>query len=49
VAAGHSVELDPARWQELFDAGARHTAAGEDLKRGSSIRRMRRWEQAAVG
>jgi transposase len=30
-------------------AGARHTAAGEDLKRGSSIRRMRRWGQAAVG
>jgi transposase len=30
-------------------AGARHTAAGEDLKRGSHIRRMRRWGQAAVG
>jgi hypothetical protein len=26
VAAGHSVELDPARWQELFDQLMRRVA-----------------------
>jgi SRSO17 transposase len=28
VAAGHSVELDPARWQELFDQLMRPVAGG---------------------
>jgi transposase len=30
-------------------AGARHQPSREDLKRGSSTRQMRHWEQAAAG